>query len=264
MKGSLKVLAGVLLIISLTVFLAACGGGGGGGNGGGNGEDGTLTGSWSGSWNSSSGIDGGSLSANLTQSGNSITGSASVTGYSPGCGPSFNVSGTVSGNQITFGVFSGGSETGVYTGTFTSTSMSGTYSITGGPCVGDTGTFSMTKVGVSSSSIEITELEGIWTGFEIDGYSEWTATVSGKNMELIGPYEWYSRGAFNINENVSPTQLDYEITESHYSGNIGKISLGIYKIEGYTLTFCFNDPGETARPSSFTPNESFRCWELTK
>ncbi len=103
-----------------------------------------LSGTWNGSWASSNGIDSGGLAADLTQNGASITGTANVTGSACG-GQNHSVSGSISANTISFGIFDSGIETGTYTATFTSSSMSGTYFIKTGPCVGDTGTFSLTK-----------------------------------------------------------------------------------------------------------------------
>lgn len=103
-----------------------------------------LSGSWRGTWQSARGPSG-SVTASLTHTGSSLTGTASLTG-SP-CFTSGTVSGTVAGGSVTIGVAFPGSHQVNFTGTADSTggSMNGQYAVTGGACSGDAGTWSMTK-----------------------------------------------------------------------------------------------------------------------
>jgi len=101
-----------------------------------------VTGAWKGTWASSGGVYEGNLAVVLAQNGSSITGTASITGSL--CVGSGSVSGTVSGNNVAFGVVSG-QDNILFDASYTSQSISGYYLIIGGSCVGDTGTFSMSK-----------------------------------------------------------------------------------------------------------------------
>jgi hypothetical protein len=81
----------------------------------------------------------------ISQSGTSLSGTATVTG-SP-CFTSGSISGSVSGNNVAFGVLFGGGQQANFSAAVGSggTSMSGTYSVSGGACSGDTGSFNLTK-----------------------------------------------------------------------------------------------------------------------
>lgn len=137
----------VLALIGLLgIFAQACGGGGGGGGGPtGPSTTGDLTGSWRGSWSSSSGRGGGSVSATINQSGSSITGSVTVTGSS--CFTTGSASGTVSDSTVIIGVAFPGAQQVTFRGTISSdgSSMSGSYSVSGGACSGDSGTWGLTR-----------------------------------------------------------------------------------------------------------------------
>jgi hypothetical protein len=140
----MRIVAHIPKVISLAIvmaFAAACGAGG---------YVGTalnLTGTWSGSWASSVVPASGTVTANITQSGSSISGSATIIG-SP-CFTGGNVSGSAYGNTVTFGVLSqGGTMRANFSGVVNTAGsmMSGSYSVNGtGVCVGDSGTFSLTK-----------------------------------------------------------------------------------------------------------------------
>jgi uncharacterized protein (TIGR03067 family) len=129
----------------------------------------------------------------------------------------------------------------------------------------DSVTLVFVPINVGEENVATTALEGTWTGYEINGLPGWTAIVSGKSLEVYSPYiEWY-KGTFTIMENAEPKEIDYKITQSFYSPYIGETALGIYKIEGKTLTMCFSEPSHTPRPSSFTPyGDVHRCYNLSK
>ena len=127
------------LILLFSLAVAGCGGGG---------VISTpplnVAGTWSGTWASSRG-SGGTVQAVISQSGTSLSGTATVTG-SP-CFTSGSISGSVSGNNVAFGVLFGGGQQANFSAAVGSggTSMSGTYSVSGGACSGDTGSFNLTK-----------------------------------------------------------------------------------------------------------------------
>ncbi len=106
-----------------------------------------LTGNWSGTWASSRGSTGG-VDAQISQSGSSLTGMVTVTGSPAGCFTSGSISGNVSGQQVNFsGTVSGGGQQINFSGTISGqgTIISGTYSVSGGLCNGDTGSFVLGK-----------------------------------------------------------------------------------------------------------------------
>lgn len=107
------------------------------------------------------------------------------------------------------------------------------------------------------------EILGTWIGDEDNGQLDsWGFVLSCNGLEVVGPQEWY-RGTFLLNKAANPYQIDFLITASHDGGNTGKISLGIYQVEGNTLTIAFNEPGVTTRPLSFTLNGT-RVFLLSK
>ena len=80
--------------------------------------------------------------------------------------------------------------------------------------------------------------------------------------ELTYGDEWYS-GTFSIDTAKSPKEIDLTITDSS-EGAGTSTALGIYKIEGSTLTLASAPPDETTRPTDFTPDGYYRVWILTK
>jgi uncharacterized protein (TIGR03067 family) len=55
-------------------------------------------------------------------------------------------------------------------------------------------------------------------------------------------------GEFKLGPKAKPPTLDYTITEGAHKGTK---QLGIYKLEGDTLTICLAEEGAKVRPSSF-------------
>jgi RNA polymerase sigma factor (sigma-70 family) len=60
------------------------------------------------------------------------------------------------------------------------------------------------------------------------------------------------KGKFKIDASKKPKAIDMEITESAKEDHNGKTGLGIYALEGDTLKWCVNEPGETERPKEFS------------
>jgi uncharacterized protein (TIGR03067 family) len=60
------------------------------------------------------------------------------------------------------------------------------------------------------------------------------------------------KGKFKIDPSKKPKVIDMEITESAKEDHNGKTGLGIYVLEGDTLKWCVNEPGETERPKEFS------------
>jgi len=129
----------VALGLSLLTLLISCGGGSN------TPSSRTLTGTWSVTVTSQAFNASGTATIQLQQNGNSVTGSASLTGTP--CATSAPLTGTISGSDLSFQLSENG-QVVTLTGTVNSslTSMSGTYSAPSGGCTnGDFGTWSATK-----------------------------------------------------------------------------------------------------------------------
>ena len=129
--------------------LALAGGGGGGGGGGGTEQPpANLTGDWRGPWTDSGGATG-EATLSLTQTGNTVSGTVSVT--SDDCLTTGNVSGTVTRNSANLSIQSG-AETVSLNGTYddAAKTLTGRWNYTASSsvdCAGDTGDFLATLTG---------------------------------------------------------------------------------------------------------------------
>lgn len=103
-----------------------------------------ITGNWSGSWASNFGM-GGDIEFAPQQSGTAVTGNATMTG-SP-CFSGGSVTGTVSGASVAIGVLAGAGQQVDLAGTVApdGTAMGGNYTVSGGLCDGDSGTWELTR-----------------------------------------------------------------------------------------------------------------------
>jgi hypothetical protein len=139
-EGMNKIIVGSILILSLVGTSAGCGKGGdstGTANV-------TVTGSWEGNWSSTRGV-GGAVTASMDQSGSSLNGDLEL--KSSPCFSKGTLTGSVTGTTVLIGTAFGGGQTVDFDGTATEDgkSMSGKYSVKGGLCGGDTGTWSMNR-----------------------------------------------------------------------------------------------------------------------
>jgi len=111
-----------------------------------------------------------------------------------------------------------------------------------------------------------TEIIGTWLGGEINGLADgWSSTVTCNNLYINGPsnQEWY-KGTYIIDETSDPDQIDYYITECSFPEGVGTTALGIYELEGNTLTIAFSQPGASERPSNFLPDTGARIFVFSK
>jgi uncharacterized protein (TIGR03067 family) len=72
---------------------------------------------------------------------------------------------------------------------------------------------------------------------------KYTFTVMGKTDEA---------GTYKIDATKKPATIDLTITEGKSKG---KTQLGLFKIEGDTLTLAMTQPGSTTRPKGFEPGQ---------
>src|SRR5258706_9319999 len=96
------------------------------------------------------------------------------------------------------------------------------------------------------------ELIGTWTGHEVGTTSPvWTFTFSATTAVVTTSGTEAYQGTYTIDAVTTPRRVTIVITSSAYPPYVGKTSNGIYKIEGTTLTFAGNEPGNPASPTSF-------------
>jgi tetratricopeptide (TPR) repeat protein len=135
--------AGGAVLIGGGVALAGGGGGGGGGNGPTPADQADLNGDWTGSWIGSGG-DAGQATFSLTQTGDAVTGTVSVTGGD--CLSRGDVTGNVSGNRANLSIQSGAETVAIdATADNSADTLTGTWSYSSSAlgCADDTGNFSV-------------------------------------------------------------------------------------------------------------------------
>ncbi len=104
-----------------------------------------------------------------------------------------------------------------------------------------------------SSCNRRTELEGSWVGCEVRRpLFDWTLTVTGNQFSLVREdlNEWY-KGFLKLNKNCRLKKIDLEVIDTAVRMSNGKTSLGIYEVDGDTLTIIATEPGDHLRPLSF-------------
>jgi uncharacterized protein (TIGR03067 family) len=120
---------------------------------------------------------------------------------------------------------------------------------------------------------EMAQLEGEWSmvSGEANGFSLPEETVkTGKRVAKKGETtifmggRVYFKAKFSIDPAKKPKAIDYMMTEGPTKG---KTHLGIYKLDGDTVQFCFAAPGKD-RPTDFTAKEgsqrTLSVWKRVK
>jgi uncharacterized protein (TIGR03067 family) len=104
------------------------------------------------------------------------------------------------------------------------------------------------------------KMEGAWviTAWEQGGNALPAEGLEGAKWTVKGDKYTFTMGG-NVEEGsykLDPTKklatIDLDITSGNCKGNAQP---GIYKIDGDTMTFCFNKPGATGRPTEFKSTE---------
>ena len=111
---------------------------------------------------------------------------------------------------------------------------------------------------------DLDKLQGTWVGKELSQEGEVKIIFSGNSIDFKGahPQEWYKGNAV-LNQELSPKQADFTISECAVPDYVGKVSKAIYRLEGSTLTLAGSEPGDETRPSSFDPSGGGRVFQLT-
>ena len=97
------------------------------------------------------------------------------------------------------------------------------------------------------------ELEGSWVGCEVrKPLIDWTLTIKGNQFSLVREdlNLWY-KGFLKLNNNCRLKKIDLEVLDTAFQIFNGKTSLGIYEVDGDTLTIIATEPGDHLRPLSF-------------
>ena len=101
-----------------------------------------------------------------------------------------------------------------------------------------------------------TGLEGTWVGCDIrNPLIDWNLTVLGNQFYLVREdlSMWYV-GQFNLNNNCLLKKIDLKFSNAHIQVHNGTMRLGIYSIDGNSLTLITSKPGSQLRPTSFDDN----------
>jgi len=110
------------------------------------------------------------------------------------------------------------------------------------------------------------ELEGSWVGCEVRRpLIDWTLTIKGKQFSLVREdlNAWY-KGFIRLNKNCRLKKIDLEVIDTAVPVSNGKMSLGIYEIDGDTLTIIATEPGDHLRPLSFDEPDTSSKFFFTK
>jgi uncharacterized protein (TIGR03067 family) len=117
-----------------------------------------------------------------------------------------------------------------------------------------------------SSCNRRSELEGSWVGFEVRRpLIDWTLTIKGSQFSLVREdlNAWY-KGFLRLNKNCRLKKIDLEVIDTAVPISNGKTSLGIYEIDGDTLTIIATEPGDHSRPLSFDEPDTSSEFFFTK
>ena len=110
-------------------------------------------------------------------------------------------------------------------------------------------------------------LQGTWEGVEKgrEAAGKCNLTITDKTVSFVGanPQEWY-KATLELRPDKSPKQMDGTITACPQESFLGKVSRGIYKLEGDTLTLVGRIPGAPDSPKSFDDAEQTRAFVLRR
>jgi uncharacterized protein (TIGR03067 family) len=106
-------------------------------------------------------------------------------------------------------------------------------------------------------------LQGRWEITSEGYYGDSPETNSGRRLVIAGDTFTFeeagrilSRGTFKLKPSESPKAIDIEVTEGRIAPR-GSKYLGIYKLDGDILAWCWSGPGSTDRPRAFSAGPSY-------
>ena len=95
-----------------------------------------------------------------------------------------------------------------------------------------------------------TELEGSWSGMNMDGldYTFWTYSMHLDSIVIDGDGTVQYRGIFTVDTSVNPRLIDINITWAADAAQAGKSIPALYQMSGNILQITANKPG-SSRPT---------------
>jgi uncharacterized protein (TIGR03067 family) len=106
-------------------------------------------------------------------------------------------------------------------------------------------------------------LQGYWEITSDGYYGSQRETNSTRRLIIAGETFTFeengrilSRGTFKLKPSQRPKAIDIEVTEGRIVAR-GSKYLGIYKLDGDTLAWCWSGPGSTDRPKAFSTGTGF-------
>lgn len=106
------------------------------------------------------------------------------------------------------------------------------------------------------------KLQGTWKAVAVERAGErrdenaHRLMFEGESFIIKRQDDVVARGTFRIDSTKSPKAIDMTITEGKDSG---KTALGIFALEGNTLTWCTSEPGNVDRPQELAAKEGSPC-----
>ena len=100
-------------------------------------------------------------------------------------------------------------------------------------------------------------LVGSWTGYETGHTDQWTFIFTQAEARSICINSEVYRATYKTNTQTDPKQIDIIITQCSDPSYVGKVTYGIYKIEGNTLFLNANEPGDLNRPATFSSGRGY-------
>jgi uncharacterized protein (TIGR03067 family) len=106
----------------------------------------------------------------------------------------------------------------------------------------------------------VKKMEGEWkvTAWEQGGNSLPAEALEGSTWTVRGDKYTFvmgpntEEGTFKLDPAKKPATIDLDIATGNCKGNA---QVGIYKVDGDTITICLNRPGATGRPTEFKSTE---------
>ena len=110
------------------------------------------------------------------------------------------------------------------------------------------------------------ELQGAWTmtasnGEAMPAGQELVTTVTDNRYERTVNGQVVERGTFKIDESQKPMTVDISVADGP---DAGQSAVGIFQLNGKTLTVKFAQPGSTVRPTDFAVADGFQVLVMAK
>jgi uncharacterized protein (TIGR03067 family) len=117
-----------------------------------------------------------------------------------------------------------------------------------------------------ASGTEDPALVGTWTGTGTASGSStaWTFvfTATTADVKMAGSSAF--SGTYTVDTTTTPKQLTLTISASLNTAYVGKSSNAIYEVVGNKLRYAGNEPGVSARPTTFSASSATPVFDLTK